>query len=168
MKFNAGHVYQITVPKFRQDKRTVSRLVSQRAEGKMTASALAPSSNLPFQAPARGSQWPREPSYDCGLRGQAAFGAVARLWDEDSRVNPRTGERGLNADLVLEGGVKGIGLAGAICILAEAGYRFPRGRTSAWPLLAVLVAAGEKCGKDMTLMRRYLSEVTRKPGAGRA
>jgi hypothetical protein len=50
---------------------------------------------------------------------------VAKLWAEDSWLNPRTGERELNADLVLEGGgVKGIGLTGAICVLAEAGYRF--------------------------------------------
>jgi len=55
MKFSAGHVYQITGPKLRQDKRTVSRVVSQQAEGKMTASRPVPSS---------GGQWP--PTYDRG------------------------------------------------------------------------------------------------------
>jgi predicted acylesterase/phospholipase RssA len=142
MKFNAGHVYQITVPKFRQNKRTVPRFVSQRAEGKMTASGPVPWSDLPFQAPARGGQWPREPTYDRG---------------------------GLNADLVREGSsVKGIGLAGAISVLAEAGYRFPHAAgTSAAGIVTVHVAADEKCGKDMT-RRRYLTEVTRMPGAGRA
>lgn len=68
------------------------------------------------------------PTYDRGQPVQAAFeAAVARLWETDSWLNPRTGQRELNADLVLEGGgVKGIGLAGAICVLAEAGYHFPR------------------------------------------
>jgi NTE family protein len=47
------------------------------------------------------------------------------------------------ADLVLEGGgVKGIGLAGAVITLSEAGYLFPRvGGTSAGAIVAALVAA---------------------------
>ena len=47
------------------------------------------------------------------------------------------------ADLVLEGGgVKGIGLAGAVITLSEAGYVFPRvGGTSAGAIVAALVAA---------------------------
>ncbi|HEX3922725.1 MAG TPA: patatin-like phospholipase family protein [Streptosporangiaceae bacterium] len=93
---------------------------------------------------------------------QAAFEqAVARLWAEDAWVNPQTNRRELNADLVLEGGgVKGIGLAGAIMVLAEAGYRFPRtAGTSAGAIAAVLVAAIEKSGQDMTVLREYLNEV---------
>ena len=93
---------------------------------------------------------------------QAAFErAVAKLWADDSWVNPRTGQRELNADLVLAGGgVKGIGLAGAILVLAEAGYRFPRAAgTSAGAIAAVLVAAIGKAGQDMTVLRDYLAEI---------
>jgi NTE family protein len=93
---------------------------------------------------------------------QAAFEqAVARLWADDAWVNPQTGQRELNADLVLEGGgVKGIGLAGAILVLAEAGYRFPRtAGTSAGAIAAVLVAAIEKSGQDMTTLQEYLADV---------
>ncbi len=48
------------------------------------------------------------------------------------------------ADLVLEGGgVKGIGLVGAISVLEEAGYRFERiAGTSAGSIVGALVAAG--------------------------
>jgi NTE family protein len=62
---------------------------------------------------------------------------------------------------VLEGGgVKGIGLAGAILVLAEAGYRFPRAAgTSAGAIAAVLVASIEKSGQDMTVLRDYLSDI---------
>jgi NTE family protein len=50
----------------------------------------------------------------------------------------------LNADLVLEGGgVKGIALAGAISVLEERGYGFPRiAGTSAGAIVGALVAAG--------------------------
>jgi len=50
----------------------------------------------------------------------------------------------LNADLVLEGGgVKGVALAGAVSMLEERGYRFPRvAGTSAGALVGCLVAAG--------------------------
>ncbi len=55
------------------------------------------------------------------------------------------------ADLVLEGGgVKGIGLLGAVLVLAEAGYSFPRvAGTSAGSIVASLVAAYQKAGKDL-------------------
>jgi NTE family protein len=55
------------------------------------------------------------------------------------------------ADLVLEGGgVKGIGLLGAVLVLAEAGYSFPRvAGTSAGAIVASLVAAYQKAGKDL-------------------
>lgn len=50
----------------------------------------------------------------------------------------------MQADLVLEGGgVKGIGLVGAVSELAEAGYRFERvAGTSAGALVGALIAAG--------------------------
>lgn len=76
-------------------------------------------------------------------------------------ARPGTGQRELNADLVLEGGgVKGIGLAGAICVLAEAGYQFPRAAgTSAGAIAAVLIAAVEKSGQDMSVLHQYLSDI---------
>jgi NTE family protein len=109
-----------------------------------------------------GTGWPAAPSYDRDPALQRDFEqAVARLWATDSWVNPLTGRPELNADLVLEGGgVKGIGLAGAIVVLAEAGYRFPRAAgTSAGAIGAVLVAAIEKSGQDMTVLRDYLAEL---------
>lgn len=117
----------------------------------MTALAHGPDGPV-IAGPERGGPWPGEPTYDRGAAGQAEFErAVAGLWAHDAWVNPRTGQRELNADLVLEGGgVKGIGLAGAICVLAEAGYRFPRAAgTSAGAIVAVLVAALEKAGRDI-------------------
>jgi NTE family protein len=122
-----------------------------------------PSAGAPASAPVRGGPWPAQPpTYDRDSEDQAAFErAVARLWARDFWVNPETGERELNADLVLEGGgVKGIGLAGAILVLAEAGYRFPRAAgTSAGAIAAVLVASIEKSGQDMTVLRDYLSDI---------
>ena len=57
----------------------------------------------------------------------------------------------LNADLVLEGGgVKGIGLLGAVLQLSEAGYRFPRiAGTSAGAIVAALVAAYQRADMDL-------------------
>jgi len=124
--------------------------------------AFGPAHDSSGPAPARGGTWPGEPTYDRGPEGQAAFErAVTRLWAEDYWLNPRTGRRELNADLVLEGGgVKGIGLAGAICVLAEAGYQFPRtAGTSAGAIAAVLAAAVQKSGQDMTVLRDYLSDI---------
>jgi NTE family protein len=68
-------------------------------------------------------------------------------------VHPAEGERpadafkdepDLRADLVLEGGgVKGIGLVGAISVLEAAGYRFERvAGTSAGSIVGAMVAAG--------------------------
>jgi len=56
-----------------------------------------------------------------------------------------------NADLVLEGGgVKGIGLLGAVLTLHDAGYTFPRvAGTSAGAIVAALVAAYQKAGRDL-------------------
>lgn len=55
------------------------------------------------------------------------------------------------ADLVLEGGgVKGIGLLGAVLVLANAGYSFPRvAGTSAGAIVAALVAAYQKDNRDL-------------------
>ena len=117
---------------------------------------MPPAVNSHPAVPTRPAIYEREPAE------QAAFEqAVARLWADDAWINPQTGQRELNADLVLEGGgVKGIGLAGAILVLAEAGYRFPRtAGTSAGAIAAVLVAAIEKSGQDMAVLREYLNAV---------
>lgn len=64
------------------------------------------------------------------------------------------------ADLVLEGGgVKGMGLVGAITVLAEHGYRFPRiAGTSAGAIVGALTAAYQQAGRPVdelvTLMDR--------------
>jgi NTE family protein len=128
----------------------------------MTAPDSDPASDSSSLAAVRGGPWPAEATYNRGPARQAAFErAVATLWAQDVWVNPRTRQRELNADLVLEGGgVKGIGLAGAICVLAEAGYRFPRAAgTSAGAVAAVLVAAVEKSGQNMTVLRDYLRAI---------
>lgn len=64
-------------------------------------------------------------------------------------------------DLVLEGGgVKGIGLLGAVLVLADAGYRFARiAGTSAGAIVASLVAAYQKAGKDLHLLEHVMYEV---------
>ena len=60
-----------------------------------------------------------------------------------------------NCDLVLEGGgVKGIGLIGAISVLAENGYQFKRvAGTSAGAIIGSLVAAGMPVDKMLSTMR---------------
>jgi NTE family protein len=65
------------------------------------------------------------------------------------------------ADLVLEGGgVKGIGLLGAVLVLAEAGYSFPRvAGTSAGAIVASLVAAYQKAGKDLHELIEVMNRV---------
>jgi len=57
----------------------------------------------------------------------------------------------LNADLVLEGGgVKGLGLVGAVTALHEAGYAFPRvAGSSAGAIVASLVAALQAAGEPV-------------------
>jgi NTE family protein len=62
------------------------------------------------------------------------------------------------ADLVLEGGgVKGIGLAGAVITLADAGYTFPRvAGTSAGAICAALVAALQQAGQPLSKLSEYL------------
>ena len=65
------------------------------------------------------------------------------------------------ADLVLEGGgVKGIGLAGAVLALDQAGYRFQRvAGTSAGAIAAAIIAALNKTGKPVSKLQGYLQEV---------
>jgi NTE family protein len=63
----------------------------------------------------------------------------------------------LKADLVLEGGgVKGLGLAGAVECLLRAGYRFERvAGTSAGSILAAFVAAGAGADELAGIMGRF-------------
>lgn len=88
--------------------------------------------------------------------------AAAALLASDGWPNPANGnERELIADLALEGGgVKGIGLVGAVLALSEAGYTF-RGvaGTSAGAIAATLIAATTKAGARMIDLRRYLGSL---------
>ena len=72
------------------------------------------------------------------------------------------GSKELVADLALEGGgVKGIGIVGAVSALAEAGYRFQRvAGTSAGAIAASLIAAISKKGDSMTTLQGYLDNLT--------
>jgi NTE family protein len=65
------------------------------------------------------------------------------------------------ADLVLEGGgVKGIGLAGAVLTLDQAGYRFQRvAGTSAGAIAAAIIAALSKANKPMSELRDHLQTI---------
>jgi NTE family protein len=78
--------------------------------------------------------------------------AAERLRVVDGWPNPaNAGKPELRADLVLEGGgVKGLGLVGAILVLSEAGYSF-RGvaGTSAGAIAASLVAGLSLAGREM-------------------
>ena len=85
--------------------------------------------------------------------------AAARLREVDGWANPEHGgARELRADLVLEGGgVKGIGLVGAVLVLSEAGYDIRRvGGTSAGAITASIVASLAHSGRDMTALLGYL------------
>lgn len=81
--------------------------------------------------------------------------AIAQLRTDDSWKGK------LVADLVLEGGgVKGIGLVGAVLVLSEAGYTFRRvAGTSAGAIAAVLIASIGKAGKDMTSLKTYMDSL---------
>ncbi|HEU5418323.1 MAG TPA: patatin-like phospholipase family protein [Streptosporangiaceae bacterium] len=67
----------------------------------------------------------------------------------------------LGADLVLEGGgVKGIGLVGAVMTIRAAGYVFPRpGGTSAGAIVAALIAAYQSRGVDLSRLERDMREL---------
>lgn len=62
------------------------------------------------------------------------------------------------ADLVLEGGgVKGIGLAGAVLVLGQAGYQFQRvAGTSAGAIAAAIIAALNKAEMPLSKLQDYL------------
>jgi NTE family protein len=64
-------------------------------------------------------------------------------------------------DLVLEGGgVKGIGLVGAVLKLSESGYVFPRvAGTSAGAIVAALVAAHQVAGKPLKNLEAIMASV---------
>jgi NTE family protein len=86
-------------------------------------------------------------------------GAKEILLKRDAWLDPRRNrEPELVADLALEGGgVKGIGLVGAVLALSEVGYRFRAvAGTSAGAVVAALVAAMSKSGADMAGLRRYM------------
>lgn len=66
-----------------------------------------------------------------------------------------------NADLVCEGGgVRGIGLVGAVDALSKAGYRFPRvAGTSAGAIVASLVAALQAAGEPMSRLAEIIRTI---------
>jgi Patatin-like phospholipase len=76
--------------------------------------------------------------------------AAGHLREVDGYVDPADPDqrRQLRADLALEGGgVKGIGLVGAVLVLDEAGYSFARvAGTSAGAITACLIASIAKAG----------------------
>lgn len=95
---------------------------------------------------------------------QQSFDAAAdHLRQIDGYVDPLDPQhdRQLRADLALEGGgVKGIGLAGAVLALDEAGYSFARvAGTSAGAIAACLIASIAKAGKPMMALHGYLSKL---------
>ena len=67
-----------------------------------------------------------------------------------------------SVDLVCEGGgVRGIGLVGAVDALAAAGYRFPRvAGTSAGAIVASLVAALQAAGEPLTPLPKSCAALT--------
>jgi NTE family protein len=64
-------------------------------------------------------------------------------------------------DLVLEGGgVKGIALLGAVLTLSDAGYRFERiAGTSAGAIVAALVTAYQRAGRDLHQLEKVMSDL---------
>jgi NTE family protein len=89
--------------------------------------------------------------------------AAEKLLQTDGWDNPEKGNRReLVADLALEGGgVKGIGLVGAVLVLHEAGYKF-RGvaGTSAGAIAASLIASLSLPGQDFTQLKSILDDLT--------
>jgi NTE family protein len=88
--------------------------------------------------------------------------AAQTLLERDGWPNPQNGDRReLVADLALEGGgVKGIGLVGAVLVLSEAGYRF-RGvaGTSAGAIAASLIASISKSGQEMSALKTCMDSM---------
>jgi NTE family protein len=88
---------------------------------------------------------------------QAQFAAAAsQLRAKDAYPGPKPS--GLVADLAIEGGgVKGIGIVGAVSVLAEAGYQFQRiAGSSAGAIAAALIASMTKAGAPMTGLKQTL------------
>jgi NTE family protein len=89
--------------------------------------------------------------------------AAEHLRQVDGYVDPADPEHRsqLRADLALEGGgVKGIGLVGAVLVLDEAGYSIARvAGTSAGAIAACLIASISKAGQPMTALRTYLDQL---------
>jgi NTE family protein len=89
--------------------------------------------------------------------------AAEHLCQVDGYVDPADPEHGkqLRADLALEGGgVKGIGLVGAVLVLDEAGYSLARvAGTSAGAITAALIASISRAGKPMPALRGYLDQM---------
>ena len=92
---------------------------------------------------------------------QAFDQAKVVLHQFDTFVDPATGVGSMHAHLVLEGGgVKGIGLVGAMLVLDEAGYEFPRiAGTSSGAIAAALAAALQRSGRSLSLLRGYLGSI---------
>lgn len=67
----------------------------------------------------------------------------------------------LKADLVCEGGgVRGIGLVGAVDVLAQAGYTFPRvAGSSAGSIVAAFTAALQKAGEPLTRLHEIVDSI---------
>lgn len=109
-----------------------------------------------------------DPSQKFGFRRppelEATFrAAAAKLLETDGWADPAVegGRKQLLADLALEGGgVKGIGLVGAILALSDAGYTF-RGvaGTSAGAIAASLVAALSLPGHDMAELKAIMDSL---------
>ena len=94
---------------------------------------------------------------------QQQFDSAAQtLLQKDGWPDPeKGGRRELVADLALEGGgVKGIGLVGAVLVLSEAGYRF-RGvaGTSAGAIAASLIAAISNSGREMSALKSCMDSM---------
>ena len=114
---------------------------------------------IPARHPRRWRRHHRSLRPTIGARAtQQAFDTTAAFLHERDAWTDDKGVKHLNADLVLEGGgVKGIGFAGAVLVLAEAGYHFKRvAGTSAGAIAATLIASIEKAGKDMAVISDYL------------
>ncbi|HEY1828238.1 MAG TPA: patatin-like phospholipase family protein, partial [Acidimicrobiales bacterium] len=87
--------------------------------------------------------------------------AAATLLTHDGWTPPGASTPKLMADLALEGGgVKGIGIVGAVLALAEAGYHFSRvAGTSAGAIAAALIAAISKQHGDMAQLKTHMGQM---------